>query len=163
MFAEDLRWHLCLFVKHVVCDTEDETFGTASLAKNAAKRRNNKRFGAPRGARPADKVRPGDGGGLRVRGERSEQDLRHVLLAQGHQDQRQALIGRVHAAALRTKKTNKKTEQQKHSEKTGREVSGNGDVLQRSGRCLREGVSDPIDEGLDPPLPPPPHSGHKQH
>lgn len=32
-------------------------------------------------------------------------------------------------------------------------MSGKGDVLQRSGRCLREGVSDPIDEGL--PLPPP--------
>lgn len=101
-----------------MCDTEDETFGTPSLAKNAAERRNNERFGAPRGARPADKVRPGDdcvrlspgdvSGGLRVRGERSKQDLRHVLLAQGHQDQRQALIGRVHAAALRTKKKNKK-------------------------------------------------------
>lgn len=125
MFTEDLCWHLCLFVKHVVCDTEDETFGTASLAKNAAEQRNNKRFGAPRGARPADKVRPGDdcvrlspgdgggggGGGLRVRGERSEQDLRHVLLAQGHQDQRQALIGRVHAAALRTKKKPKQKKQ----------------------------------------------------
>lgn len=81
VFTEDLRWHLCLFVKHFVCDTEDETFGTASLAKNAAERRNNRRFGAPRGARPADKVRPGDdcvrlspggGGGLRVRGERSK-------------------------------------------------------------------------------------------
>lgn len=156
---------MLVFVKHVVCDTEDETFGTPSLAKNAAERRNNERFGAPRGARPADKVRPGDdcvrlspgdvSGGLRVRGERSKQDLRHVLLAQGHQDQRQALIGRVHAAALRTKKNPKKTDkQQKHSEKTGREVSGKGDMLQRSGRCLREGVSDPIDEGLDPPLPP---------
>lgn len=121
MYTEDLRWHLCLFVKHVVYDTEDETFGTASLAKNAAEPRTNKRFGGPRGAQPADKVRPGDdcvrlspgdgdgSGGLRVRGERSEQDLRHVLLAQGHQNKRQALIGRVHAAALRTKKNQTET------------------------------------------------------
>lgn len=49
---------------------------------------------------PTDVLGDGD---LRVRGERSEQDLRHVLLAQGHQEQRQALIGRVHAAALGTK------------------------------------------------------------
>lgn len=33
MFFKNLRWHLlCLFVKHLVCDTEDETFGTASLS-----------------------------------------------------------------------------------------------------------------------------------
>lgn len=42
--------------------------------------------------------------GLRVRGEGSEQNLRHVLLAKGHQEQRQALIGRVHAATLTDKR-----------------------------------------------------------
>lgn len=45
----------------------------------------------------------GGGSSLRVRGEWSDEDLRHVLLAKGHQEQGQALIGRVHAAALRTK------------------------------------------------------------
>lgn len=39
---------------------------------------------------------------LRVGGERSEQNLRHVLLAKGHQQQRQALIGWIHAATLKT-------------------------------------------------------------
>lgn len=94
-----------MFVKHLVCDTKDETFGTASLANNAPERRSHQRFGALSGSWPENKVRPGDdcvclpptdvlnGGDLRVRGERSEQDLRHVLLAQGHQEQRQALIG----------------------------------------------------------------------
>lgn len=42
--------------------------------------------------------------GLRVWGEGSEQNLRHVLLAKGHQEQRQALIGRIHAATLQTEK-----------------------------------------------------------
>lgn len=106
VFSENLRWHLlCLFVKHLACDTEDETFGTASLANNAPERRSNQRFGALSGSRQEDKVRPGDDcvrlpptdglsdGDLRVRGERSEEDLRHVLLAQRHQEQRQALIG----------------------------------------------------------------------
>lgn len=41
---------------------------------------------------------------LRVRGEGSKQNLRHVLLAKGHQEQRQALIGRVHAATLTDKR-----------------------------------------------------------
>lgn len=45
-------------------------------------------------------------------------------------------------------------------------MSGKGDVLQRSGRCLHEGVSDPIDYGNDllpcPHLLPPRHRGHKQ-
>lgn len=45
--------------------------------------------------------------GLRVRGEGSEQNLWHVLLAKGHQEQRQALIGWIHTAALKTAKTNK--------------------------------------------------------
>lgn len=39
---------------------------------------------------------------LRVGGERSEQNLWHVLLAKGHQEQRQALIGWIHTAALKT-------------------------------------------------------------
>lgn len=39
---------------------------------------------------------------LRVRGEGSKQNLRHVLLAKGHQEQRQALIGWIHAATLKT-------------------------------------------------------------
>lgn len=43
-------------------------------------------------------------GGLRVGGEGSEQNLRHILLAKGHQEQRQALIGRIHTAALQQKK-----------------------------------------------------------
>lgn len=42
---------------------------------------------------------------LRVRGEGSEQNLRHVLLAKGHQEQRKALIGRIYAAALQTDKS----------------------------------------------------------
>lgn len=41
---------------------------------------------------------------LRVRGEGTEQNLRHVLLAKGHQEQRQALIGWIHAATLKTDK-----------------------------------------------------------
>lgn len=51
---------------------------------------------------------------LRVRGEGSEQNLRHVLLAKGHQEQRQALIGRVHAATLtRGKRRSQNTENDK--------------------------------------------------
>lgn len=72
-------------------------------------------------------------GSLRVRRQGSEQNLRHVLLAEGHQGHRQALIGRVHAAAL----------------KTGREVGGKGDVLQQGRRCLQVRVSDPVDVGID--------------
>lgn len=41
---------------------------------------------------------------LRVGGERSEQNLWNVLLAKGHQEQRQALIGWIHTAALKTDK-----------------------------------------------------------
>lgn len=42
--------------------------------------------------------------GLRVWGEGSEQNLRHVLLAKGHQEQCQALIGRVYTATLKQRK-----------------------------------------------------------
>lgn len=42
--------------------------------------------------------------GLRVGGEGSKQNLWHILLAKGHQEQRQALIGRIHTAALKTAK-----------------------------------------------------------
>ena len=81
----------------------DENFGISALAKDGISRRIPKCFfvvtykQAMAGSYVCLSL---SDGGLRVWGEGSEQNLRHVLLAKGHQEQRQALIGGVHTATL---------------------------------------------------------------